>query len=228
MKKLLLISIIFLSLSSCKIVSNLIVLHQKHAKVYIYKLGNKEIKFIPMHHLGKKEFYDDVRNIVITNKNNGYRVYYELMSSDFTADSLLYDTIRRKERKLKGFSGTYKENAEGSTFKKYIQQPSYKDLGTDDNDIRADINCLQLINQWEKVNGPILLDSLDYNTPFNEKFSKGFFYTKKEYNKIIIEYRDAFLINLIKTNPDNKILVLYGAGHKKDFRKQLKNKSNRI
>ena len=104
-----------------------------------------------MHHLGKQKFYDDIKNTVTTYKSNGYRVYYELISTDFTTDSLLKDNIRRKVRKLKGFSGTYKENAQGPFFKKYVQQPEYKEMGTTDNDLRSDINYLQLINQWEKA-----------------------------------------------------------------------------
>jgi hypothetical protein len=228
MRKLLIVCIIIGTLSSCKIVHNLIELHKTNVKVYTYKLDNKEIKYIPMHHMGKKEFYDHVKNEVTTYKNNGYKVYYEQISSIFTADSLLRDTIRRKARKLMGFSGTYKDNADSSLFKKFIQQPSYKDLGIDDHDVWADVNYLQLITQWEKINGQIILDSVDLNTPFKEKFSKGTFYTNKEYNKIIIKYRNGFLINLIKSNPDNKILVIYGGGHRKDFRKQLKKMNNNV
>lgn len=222
MRKILFITFLISTLSSCKIVHSLIELNKKNAKVYSYKIDDKEIKFIPMHHLGKQRFYDDVKNIVTSHKNNGYKVYYELISTDFTTDSLLKDTIRRKARKLKGFSGTYKENAQGSFFKKYVQQPEYKEMGTTDNDIRADVNYLQLINQWEKVNGTIVLDSTDLNTSFTEKFSKGTFYTKEQYNTIFIHYRNENLINLIKSSPEKKILILYGAGHRKDFKKKLK------
>lgn len=222
MRKLLFITVLISTLTSCKVVHSLIEINRKKANVYSYRMDGKEIKFVPMHHLGKKEFFDDVKNIVTTNKNNGFKVYFELVSSDFTTDSLLKDTIRRKARKLKGFSGTYKEVAEDTYFKKYIQQPSYTELGTDDSDIRADVDYLQLINQWEAVNGVITLDSIDIHTPFNEKFSKGTFYTLKEYKKIFIGYRNEYLINLIKSNADNKILILYGAGHRKDFKKRLK------
>ncbi len=222
MKKLLLISCFLLTFSSCKIAHSLIELNKKNAKVYSYKIDDKELKYVSMHHMGKKEFYDDVKNIVTDNKNKGFVVYYELVSTDFTTDSLLKDTIRRKARKLKGFSGTYKENAEGSYFKKYVQQPAYKEMGTTDSDIRADVNYLQLINQWEKVNGAIILDSTDLNTSFTEKFSKGTFYTKEQYNTIFIHYRNENLINLIKSSTDNKILILYGEGHRKDFKKRLK------
>jgi len=222
MKKILVFTIIVLLFQSCKMVSSLIELNRKNAKVYSYNLAEKDIKFIPMHHLGKKEFYDDVTKKVKEYKNKGYTVYYELISTNFTNDSLLRNEIRRKVRKLKGYSGTYKENAEGSLFKKYIQQPTYPELGTDSTDIRADLNYLEIINEWEKQNGEIILDSLDLNTPFTEKFQKSIDYSNKEYKAIFVEYRNKNLINLIEKSPSNKILVLYGEGHRKNLKKQLK------
>ena len=221
MKKTVLISIVLSIFSSCKIIHSLTELNKTNAKIYSYKTGNKEIRFIPMHHLGKKEFYDNVKKLVTDHKNKGYVVYYELISTDFTKDSLLKDSIRRKVRKLKGFSGSYKDNANGSYFKKYIQQPTYTSLGTDSTDLRADVNYLQLINQWEKANGTIMLDSADLKTSFNEKFNKSTFYTKKQYKKIFIQYRNDYLIHLIKTSHDKKILIIYGAGHRKDLKKRI-------
>jgi hypothetical protein len=225
MKRLKTILLFFILISffvSCKIVKSLSELHKKEAKIYSFKLDDKEIKFCPMHHLGKKEFFDDVARKVKDYKENGYVVFYELIRTDFTADSLLRDTIRRKVRKLKGFSGTYKENADSSLFKKYIQQPSYKDLGIDDNDVWADIDYIQFISQWEKLNGKIILDSTDYNTPFSEKFQKGVYYNNKQYNRILIDYRNDNLISLIKSSKHDKILILYGSGHINNFRKKMK------
>jgi len=221
-KKILVFTIIILAFQSCKIVSGLIELNRKNAEVHSYNLADKDIKFISMHHMGKKEFYDDVTNIIKEYKSKGYVVYYELISTDFTKDTELKNTIRRKVRKLKGFSGTYKENAPDGFAEKYISQPKYTDLGTDSTDIRADVNYLELINEWEKQNGIIELDSLDLNTPFTEKFNKRINYTKKQYNAIFIEYRNKHLINLIKNSSSNKILVIYGKGHRKNFKKQLK------
>ena len=221
MKKILILTIIILAFQSCKTVNVLMQLNKKSAKVYSYNLGDKDIKFIPMHHMGKKEFYDDVTSIVKEYKSNGYIVYYELISTNFTKDNNLKNTIRRKARKLKGFSGTYKENAPKGLDKKYISQPEYTNLGTNSLDIRADVNYLELINEWEKQNGVIKLDSLDLNTPFTEKFDRDVNYTKKQFNSIFIEYRNKYLIDLIKNSSSNKILIIYGKGHRKNFKKQL-------
>lgn len=223
MQKVLFLVIISL-FTSCKLVRTVIELKRENPKIFHINYYEKDILFIPMHHLGKSVFYDNVKNIVVKQKSNGYRVYYELVSTDFTTDSLLKDTIRRKARKLKGFSGTYKDNANENLFKKYIQQPSYNELGIDSSDMRADVNYLQLIQYWEKVNGEILLDSIDIHTPFNEKFNKGTFYTKKEYNTVFIQFRNKYLLDLIKNSSDTKILILYGYGHYSDFKKKTKSK----
>lgn len=210
------------SLNSCKLIKSLTELNKTTPKLHELKAWDKEILFLPMHHMGKPEFYDNVKEIIKNKKEDGFRVYYELVSTDFTDDDSLRNEIRRKARKIKGFSGTYKDNASGSYFSKYIQQPSYPDLGVDSTDIWADVNYLQLITYWENVNSKIILDSTDMNTPFNEKLDRGAFYTKDEFNNVFIDYRNKHLINIIKNNSDKKILILYGKGHLKNFRKQLK------
>ena len=222
MKNFILFSLLVFAFSSCRISQSLIQLGKKSAKVYDYEIGDKDIKFIPMHHLGKKAFYDDVAKKIKENKANGYIVYYEEVSSKFTNDSLLKDTIRRKVRKLKGFHGTYKDNVEGTFMDKYVLQPDSEDLGTDENDIRADVDYLQLINEWEKMNGKIILDSIDINTPFGEEYENKLDYSQKEFRSIFVGYRNEQLIKMIEEGPDDKILVIYGAGHRKDFKRKIK------
>jgi hypothetical protein len=223
MKNYLFAFLLLFGFSSCKLVKGYFELKKTRVKTYNYKLSDKDIVFIPMHHLGKKEFYDNVKGIVENHKKNGYKVYYELITYKFEGDSLQKDTLRRKIRRLRGFSGTYKETTKNVPFfKKYVQQPSYPDLGISKDDIRADVNYLDLIHQWEKLNGKIPLDSVDFNTPLNKEFKRQPFYTRKEYHRILIDYRNDNLVNMIKSGSDNKIIILYGAGHRKGFHKRLK------
>ncbi len=204
-------------------------LNRKQAKVYSYKLNDKYLKFIPMHHLGKKQFYDDATTKIKALKAQGYVIFFESINTNFTNDSLLKDTIRRKARKIKGFGGTYKDEASASMMKKYVQQPPNVNLGMDEKDLRADVDYLQLITKWEEVNGKIILDSMDLYTPFDKKFQKDVFYTKRQYNKIIIDYRNDNLLGLIQKSAQKKIVIVYGEGHRKNFRKKLKklNKLNK-
>ncbi|MDQ3099885.1 MAG: hypothetical protein M3R08_00740 [Bacteroidota bacterium] len=200
----------------------MIELNREEPKAYDYSFLEKQIVLIPMHHLGKQEFYDNVRSMVISYKADGYKVYYELISTQFTADSLGKDLIRRKVRKLKGFNGTYSENAKGSMFEKYVQQPAYSDMGISDGDVRADVDYLELITKWETTHGPIVLDSTDLSTPFTERYEKGTFYSRKQYNETFIHFRNQRVIDLIKQEPEKRILLLYGAGHRKDLAHSFK------
>ena len=44
--------------------------------------NEKEVVFIPMHHLGTALFYDDVKNKIDSLKKNGYFFYTELIKGD--------------------------------------------------------------------------------------------------------------------------------------------------
>ncbi len=219
--KIILSIFILVSISSCKVVKSVSEMKKTDAEIYSYAISDKEIKYIPMHHLGKKEFYDDVKNKISDFKKNGYIVYYEQISTKFGNDSLQNDVIRRKVRKIKGFGGSYDDVTEGTMFEKYIEQPSYPELGITDSDIRADVDYLQFINEWEKQNGAVTLESIDYSTPFDAKYEKGTFYSNQQYKNIVINYRNNYLIDLIKSKADKKILIVYGEGHRKDFEAKI-------
>lgn len=207
---------------SCKTVKSLRELNREEAKIYSYTFEGKEIKFCSMHHLGKKEFYSDVTQKIKAYKNEGYIVFYELISTNFVADSLEKDIIRRKARKIKGFSGSYKEMAENnSMLEKYIQQPGYKDLGIDSNDVRADVDYKTLISEYESRFGSITLDSIDLNTPFTENYNRKEIMNKSQYRYVIIEYRNNNLIQLLHNSTHKKILILYGEGHRQDLESRL-------
>lgn len=220
-KTIILFSALF-CLVSCKITKSLNELKKENATIYNYAYDGKDIVFLPMHHLGKKEFYDDVQSKVTEYKGKGYRVYYEQISTKLDVDSLQNDIIKRKVRKIKGSNLNYEEQAKGSFLEKYVKQPKYPDLGITDSDLRADINYLQFINYWEQVNGKIVLNNDDLNTPLDKNYEKDKFYSTSQYNAVVIDYRNSYLVDLIKNNKDNKILILYGEGHRADLEKKLK------
>ena len=57
MSKIFIITILTFTILSCKTFKSLHEIKKENASVYSYDFDNKEIKYIPMHHLGKKEFY---------------------------------------------------------------------------------------------------------------------------------------------------------------------------
>jgi len=210
------------SLISCKTIEVLEELKKDNVDVKTFTIQNKVIKFIPMHHLGKIEFYDDLKKNIQDFKKIGYKVYYEKVISDFSGDSLQIDIIKRKFRKIKGFEGTYEDIAKGTFLEKYINQPSYENLGVTKEDLNADVTYLDFVNEWEKEFGTVNLDSIDLKTNFNSNYKRRYKHSKNMFYKIAIEFRNTYIVNLIKSSNDEKILVIYGKGHLKDFEKRIK------
>ena len=218
MKKIAIVFLLLLSLSSCNVIKAFIELNKKESTIYSYKLGEKDIKFCTMHHLGKPEFYQDVKRQINNLKNSGYIVFYEKIAYDNNLDSLVTDTIKRKFRKIIGFYGSYDKILENNKlFNKYILQPDYKALGIDNNDIRADANYSQLINEYERKFGFIRLDQDDFKRQLTPGIYEKKIITKKQYNYLIIAYRNNILIEKIINCKQDKILIIYGLLHKKDF-----------
>ncbi len=206
--------------NSCKVIQTLNELKKEEATIHSYTVKNKEIKFLPMHHLGKPIFYDDVKNKVIEYKSKGYKVYYEKVEPDLELDSTKNDVLKRKFRKITGINDSYKATADrAGVLKGYVGQPSYEAMGTDSSDIRADVTIKQLIIEFEKQNGIIVLDSMDLNTKFNTSYSRKRIYTKKQIEKVTLDFRNQFLVDVIKEKADSKILILYGALHRKGLEK---------
>jgi hypothetical protein len=114
--------IFLMCIFSCKTLKTLHEMHKSKAQVYTYNFNDKEIKFIPMHHVGKKSFYKSVTEKVIAFKKNGYTIYCEKVHADKEKDSITNDLAKRKVRKIMGLNGTYKENLNRvGVFKKLIQ-----------------------------------------------------------------------------------------------------------
>ncbi len=217
-------AVLITGFSACKIVTSLVELRRKKPQVYTYHWQDKAIAYLPMHHLGKPRFYEGVKEQVVDHKRRGYTVYYELISSRPAGlDSLERLQTLLKYRKLRGSSGSYKEQTEElGVFKNYVQQPPYEQLGTDETDKRADVDIVQFVAEWERTNGPVVLDSLDRATPMTAKYESATMYSRKEYARIIEDYRTAYLVGEVKSSPANKILILYGKGHLKGFRRGLR------
>ena len=67
--------------SSCySIVANKIGIEDLSPKVTKLSLPNKEVYFVGMAHLGKKEFYENTKKILADFQNKGFVVYVESVS----------------------------------------------------------------------------------------------------------------------------------------------------
>lgn len=208
--------------SSCTIYRGFHEMNSEKVKMVSYINNDRSVKFIGMHHMGKKMYYDKVKDSVDQLKRSGYVVYYE--KTKVLTDTLQQDTVNRKLKKMLGFIpgfDSYKKITEDNpVFKKYIVQPSYQTLGIDSLDINADISQLEMTLAYEKKFGEIILTKEDFNIPINQSVKREL--PKKKVDDIIINYRNASLANTVSTSNDKKILIIYGLRHIKGFTKELK------
>lgn len=190
----------------------------------------QEILFIPMHHVGRIDYYNDVAHKIDSLQELNYFVFYEGVIDDNENDSL---TIKKSLLKLRKIMGFFPQGQKGYLdtttniiagklkYKgdhKLINQPNYKELKVDSlNAVRADVNLTELMNDFEKKYGEIKLDSCDYYTSFKDKVYKCTkskrSLRKKFKQEYVMEFRNASLAKKIIESNKNKILVVYGEAH---------------
>jgi major membrane immunogen (membrane-anchored lipoprotein) len=233
MKKVLILLLFFLLTSCASIFSKRILkktgVFDAKSKVKTIKNKEKSIVFIPMHHIGRIAYYDDVANKIDSLQKLNYIVFYEGVN-DQDKDSI----IRRKNLlKLRKIMGFYPQGQKGYLdtttniiagklkYKgayKLINQPNYKQLNIDSlTAIRADVNLTELMADFEKKNGEIKLDSCDYKLSFkdkNYKCKKAKKRIRKKFRKEhVMNYRNKVLAKRIVKSKKNKIVVVYGSAH---------------
>ena len=211
-------------LSSCMSMAlNSIDAYKDHNSVSFFSNGNKMVAYIPMTHVGKKEFYADIKNKVDSLQYNGYIV---LMESVKVRDSLTgpqKDTLRRKVRRLlgvdlngKGYLDTINGTLMGIKFKNkqgLINQPPYYKLGVDTlKGRREDVPINVLLKAYEEQYGEISLTDCDFTTPLGNKYN-CMREVNNWMNEFVLGYRNRHLAAAIIDESNQKIAVLYGAMH---------------
>ena len=221
MKKIALFSLVvsmLLSIISCTRVA--VALTNKKdplRKKTVWVKGDKEIIFIPMIHIAKAEYYEQIKNFLFQKRNEGYVVYYEdLKNGGKTSEER--DTLTLKMRKIIGYHlcGAYTNKENKSTpryLKKYVGQ-NMTNTGIDTlRDLRADMTVRELIAKIESERGEkIELESCDFETPLNAPYKCSNY--KQYYYRFTRKYRDDYLSNLLLNTSDKKIVVIYGGVHK--------------
>jgi hypothetical protein len=198
--------------------------------------GDKTVVFFPMHHIGTKMFYGDVTAKIDSLKADNYLFLYEKIDKDVENDTLLY----RKFRKITGLPFR-KSSDEGYVevittkfpkleFKKeVINQPSYEEFGlTPENSINADANLSEMINFYESKYGEIVLSKCDFETSLYDEYPwdckklnkiKG-----KNWNDVVLNFRNDVIVQKINELPNKKIAVIYGEEHIKGVIEKLEKK----
>jgi hypothetical protein len=199
--------------------------------------GKREVHFIEMHHIGTRGFYDSVAKQVNQYRQNGYRIYYELVKlSKLSPDKI--DTNMLKYRKIFGnqiSKGGYLDSVTHKLMgikiingKKLVNQPPYAQLGVKrDMDQWADVTLGEIVIAYEKKYGIIALDSCDFATKLLDYYPCDVSVTNKESRDYYFEgYRNEHVVNLILNDTASKILLVYGTKHVSQIVEMLQKKDS--
>ena len=210
------VAFVLLSVVSCSRVG--VALYNKKdslKKKTVWVKGDKEIVFIPMIHVAKAGYYEQVKDFLFQKRNEGYIIYYEGVANGGVTPQQR-DTLYLKARKIMGFyifqDYTEKENKSIPKYlKKYIGQ-NYKNTGIDTlRDVCADMTYKDMIAKIETERGKIELEPCDFETPLNAPYKCT---QRKDLGFTFIRtLRDDYLKQLLLNSPDKKIVVLYGQAH---------------
>jgi len=225
------ILLLILTLTSCASIFNKRIIKKlgvKNEKTELNFIDSKEkeVIFIPIHHVGRKKYYEDIAHKVDSLQKHNFIVFYEGVSDEKEKDSLIRKNSFLKLRKIMGFFPQGQQgyldtvtNVIGGKVKykgkhKLINQPKYKQLKVDSLiAIRTDVTLTELMNDFEKQYGKIILDSCDFETDFkdkNYKCKKVKRSIRKKFKKgYVKDYRNKYLAKKIFESKKNKILVIY-------------------
>lgn len=188
--------------------------------------ASKEIVFIPMKHFGTEEFYADVMKSIDSLKNKGFYFLYEKVEVD-TSDT----TAALKYKKIVGAplsrNSSYIELLKNNniSFKKpLIDQPSYEQMGlSNTNSSVADATAKELVLYFEQKYGAIDLNDCEKKSSlFEADNCNGKKIKAKQKDEVLINYRNAVVINKLLKNSGSKVAIIYGAAHIDHFIKELK------
>ncbi len=227
------------SISSCltKIALDSLGIAEKNATLKYATNGEKKIASVYIHHIGKKEYYDDVKYKIDSFLKEGFIVYYEAVRPGVFKDSLQKDTIYRKARKVSGIdlasmkaNGGYIDTLNKTIFGKKIKyivkhnlinQPKYLITISDSIHFKnIDATIVELVDACEKKFEPIILDQYDFEIKLGEKYK---FKKNKKMNSFFLEgYRNNLISESIVNDPNKKILLIYGGKHFNGILENLK------
>ncbi|WP_297334558.1 hypothetical protein [Flavobacterium sp.] len=233
MKLKILSAVVFLLVcTSCLNVSlHAIGAYNTKAEPTAYTNNKKTIVFIPMRHIGLKEFYDDVHRLTDSLHNEGYIVFYESVK---IRDSFTDEQKKIMDLKLRkmvgvsidtiGYLDTVNNRLMGRRFKNrkgLMNQPKYTLMGADlTKDRVQDVPVNELIAEYESRYGEIRLNPCDYNLRPDEKYECGK-EPDDQVNAIIRGYRDESLAKAIMEEKNDKIVLVFGALHEWGVYKKL-------
>jgi len=230
---LLLLMLSLLTTSCLSLALKVLDIDNPDAEVIIMANKDKTVAFVPMKHIGPKEFYEDVKKIVDSLHAENYIVFLESTRIIDSLSKEQKDTISLKMRKMmgvylskKGYLDTINGRLMGRKFNnkkmKLVNQPKYSIMGSDSlTDRIVDVPMNRIVSAYETKYGVLELNPCDYTTAPEEKYECDK-EPKKQVDEMIMGLRNKNLSDAILAEPRKKIAVLYGARHRTGVLKNLR------
>lgn len=225
--KILIIFVLLCSLTSCRYLIFKLLAEDKSAVAnhQIFESEDKQVVYLPMVHVGKGDYFPEVKRFVDSMRNKGYHVFYEgiYLREDISEED--YNIYIRKFRREIGHAPTdsYADPDNKSLprwLKKYEGQ-SIENTGINpETDTNIDYELTALIDKYEQDYKEIELTDCDFETPLLEKYK-----CSKGVNFLLSNVlRDEKVVNEIVESEHNKILLLFGKGHQYHIHPKLMKK----
>lgn len=220
------------ALTSCmSIALNHLGIFDKEAPLRVYTNGDKILAYMPMKHIGPKEFYANIKHKVDSLESEGFIVFLESVRLTDSLTEKEKEILDLKLRKMmgvhvdnKGYLDTVNNRLMGRRYKNkkgLINQPKYSLLGADSLTSRVvDVPVNEIIREYEQRYGTILLNPCDWTTAPEEKYKCGT-EPRSQVNEMILDLRNQRIANAIAEEKHKKIAVLYGALHEWGIFKRL-------
>ncbi len=193
----------------------------------------KEVLFLGMVHLARKEYYQDVTSKIDSLLRDGYFIFHEgqylkrsdKMIAEIDMISLLKFRRITQIDPLIAYSATKPFSDYVSKYQ-LIDQPDYAVLGlTRKNSKPVDLPVTALIHEFEKAKGVVSLNECDHAIKLGDPtYSCGHLGQGKRkffIDEIILHLRNENIVQNIRESDKEKILILYGRKHYKELKKQM-------
>ncbi len=186
----------------------------------------REVVLIPMAHLERAGYFEEIKYHLDCLKEDGHMVFYEGVGMPASDGSQEDDILLRKFRKVMGFFLTGYKNSSNKSIPRSIRDNKYteqtrENLGlVTERDLHVDMTLRQLIAIYEKDRGEIVLTDYDLRTDlldeYDPKDSGG-----HDIRHLIRTLRDRHIADKVIGSHYRRIVLLYGKLHIKAISRLL-------
>ncbi len=188
---------------------------KQNVKVLYNKEDERTIVFIPMVHVGKEKYYESVKMLIDSLRQNGYIFFFEGLSMKKGLDSVQSIEYSKKLRKFLGYNLSFDEENLSLPYyynSKRYQKQDYNNLGITKKDINVDLTLKAVIDSFENKYFKINLNEYDLATNLNSKYKCKDNYKKYTWS-ITQEFRNPYLSKRILNTKHKKLAIIYGKAH---------------